>query len=179
MWVGADLASIVTVREMAGSRVARVIVPRTAKSMTTGFPGESPLALLIAARSEPAPELLRFVTTMDREDAAVKARGPAACAVAAPAKLGPAMNVQLMMQPAAMTRNRFFGPKRPAVHSHPGRNRDLETLTTMQNKVRRITTTPALLGYDLSREILGPLVVCAVRQSELHDTPNGTPLGPR
>src|SRR6266571_3888444 len=34
--------------------------------MTVELPGEPALALIIAARSEPAPELLRLVTTTDR-----------------------------------------------------------------------------------------------------------------
>jgi hypothetical protein len=59
-YAGADLAPMDTLLAMAGSRLARVITPPTRKSMTADFPGEPALALLMAARSEPAPEFLRF-----------------------------------------------------------------------------------------------------------------------
>jgi len=149
--------------------------------MTVELPGEPALALIIAARSEPAPELLRLVTTTDRLAAGaadVKADGPATWAEAAaattPAEIATAVDVQLAMQPIAMTRKRFVGRKRPIAGSQRCRNRDPVTLLAVANKVRRITTTPALLGYTLRRKILGRLAVCAVTQSECHDTPNRT-----
>src|SRR6266516_8064110 len=131
--------------------------------MTVELPGEPALARVIAARSEPAPELLRLVTTTDRlaagaaDAAGVNADGPAtwaeAAAAATPAEIATAVDVQLAMQPIAMTRNRFVGRKRPIADSQRSRNRDPVTLLAAPNKVRRITTTPALLGYNLRRTI--------------------------
>jgi hypothetical protein len=57
---------MVTVREMAGSGLDRVIVPRTANLMSVARPVRARLAVLIAARSDPGPELLSLVTVTMR-----------------------------------------------------------------------------------------------------------------
>jgi hypothetical protein len=87
------------------------MVPLTEKSMTVGLPGELASAPVIAARSEPAPELLRFVTTIDREDTEVKVDVPRACAAAAPVEMAIAVDVHAAMQ---AVRNRILGAKGPA-----------------------------------------------------------------
>ncbi len=91
------------------------MVPSIEKSMTEDLPSEPALTALIAARSEPAPELLRFVTTMDREDAEVKV--DVLGAWAAPAGIVAAVDVHAAMQAAPAMRNRILGTKGPSQRS--------------------------------------------------------------
>jgi hypothetical protein len=61
-WVGAEVPSMMTSRVTAGRSLASVIVPFTAKLMVD-LPNASALAAAMAARSEPAPESFRLLTT--------------------------------------------------------------------------------------------------------------------
>jgi hypothetical protein len=69
--VGADVASIVTFRMIAGSGLDRVIVPFIQNLMRVEFPAGAALAELMAARREPAPVSLRLVTMIVCEYAKV------------------------------------------------------------------------------------------------------------
>ena len=111
MYEGAEVASIVTSLEMAGSGLSRVMVPSTEKSMTADPPGEPALAPSIAARSEPAPELLRFVTTMGDKDAEVKVDLPGVWAAAAGVEMATAVDVYAAMQAAPAIRIRILDTK--------------------------------------------------------------------
>jgi hypothetical protein len=62
--VGADVASIVTFRAIAGSGPVRVMVPFIPKLMRVEFPAGAALAELMAARREPAPVSPRLVTVI-------------------------------------------------------------------------------------------------------------------
>jgi hypothetical protein len=70
--VGADVASIVTFRTIAGSGLDRVMVPFTQNLIRVEFPAGAALAELMAARREPAPVSLRLVTVIVREYAKVR-----------------------------------------------------------------------------------------------------------
>jgi hypothetical protein len=70
--VGADVASIVTFRMIAGSGPDRVMVPFTQNLIRVEFPAGAALAELMAARREPAPASLRLVTVIVREYARVR-----------------------------------------------------------------------------------------------------------
>src|SRR5271166_1243563 len=72
-YVGAEVPSMVTALEMAGSLLDSAMIPCTEKSMTEETPAELASARLIAARSEPDPELDRFVTKKNCEDASASA----------------------------------------------------------------------------------------------------------
>jgi len=69
--VGADVASIATFRAIAGSGLARVMVPFTPKLMRVESPAEVALAESMAARREPGPRSFRLVTTKVRVYAGV------------------------------------------------------------------------------------------------------------
>src|ERR1700734_2894637 len=59
---GADAPLMVTLRDIAGSGLDRVIVPRTANLISVERPGRLRLAPVIAARREPGPASARLVT---------------------------------------------------------------------------------------------------------------------
>ena len=83
--------------------------------MTADFPGEPALALLMAARSEPAPESLRLVTAMGRADAQADGGATAGTrAVAAAAGIGTAAEPAAAMQAAPAIRIRPPGRNGPA-----------------------------------------------------------------
>src|SRR5216683_2012158 len=84
------------------------MTPCTAKSITAALPAEPASARLIAARSEPAPELLRFVTTIDCEDAGVTVAAPVTRAAAGPAATTTPVVVQTAMQAAPAIRSRIL-----------------------------------------------------------------------
>jgi len=125
--VGADVASIATFRAIAGSGLARVMVPFTAKLMRVESPAEA-LAELMAARREPGPALPRPVTTNVRVYAGVRVAeawataepaGKATAAetpatkTAAPAIRGmnrPARIIRIFMKATCMARENIISP---------------------------------------------------------------------
>ena len=81
---------MITGRVTAGSELARVMVPATAKRISVVIPGVLASAVAIAARSEPGPASCRLRTCTDRAGATATAARPGGWAGArAPAAAGP------------------------------------------------------------------------------------------
>ena len=105
---GADRASMVVGLEMAGRPRASVMVPATEKPMTVDLPRGPASARSIAARKEPGPPLLRFVTMTDRGETEVTATVPGAWAAAAPVEMARTVNVPAATQTPQAIRNRIL-----------------------------------------------------------------------
>jgi hypothetical protein len=95
-------------REMAGRPLVSVMVPATEKPMTVDLPRGPASARSIAARKEPGPQLLRFVTTADRGVTEVPATVPGAWAAAAPVEMARTVDVPAATQTPQATRNRIL-----------------------------------------------------------------------
>ena len=157
--VCAGLASMVTSREMAGSPLASLMVPATAKPMTADLPGETASAALIAARSDPAPESARFATTRGSG-----ARPAGACR---PARARPAGAYRLARAtagpggPAGMAGMASTAGTPAARHREPAiRDMILRPKEPSDNS-RIITTMPPLCPHHLIRKTPGLPGVCA------------------
>jgi hypothetical protein len=79
--------------------------------MTVAFAGGPASAASIAARSESAPELLRFLTTMDREEAGADVNVPSAWAAAAGVETATAVDAHAATQTAPAMRKGILDAK--------------------------------------------------------------------
>jgi hypothetical protein len=84
------------------------MVPATEKPMTVDLPSGPASARSIAARREPGPRLLRFVTMTDRGETEVTATVPGAWAAAAPVEMARTVDVHAAMQAPQVIRNRVL-----------------------------------------------------------------------